>query len=80
MIKDIENENGDLKRKVTLEYISNIFDRKIILKNQELISNKGIEDFIAKEIYDEFTNSDDMLLNIKWLDVEVKHIQKLLNQ
>ena len=77
MIKDIENENGDLKRKVTLEYISNIFDRKIILKNQELISNKGIEDFIAKEIYDEFTNSDDMLLNIKWLDVEVKTHTKI---
>ena len=77
IIKEIENENGELKRNVTLEYISNIFDRKIILKNQELISSKGIEDFIAKEIYDEFTNSDDTLLNIKWLDVEVKTHTKI---
>ena len=77
IIKDIENENGELKRNVTLEYISNIFDRKIILKNQELISSKGIEDFIAKEIYDEFTNSDDTLLNIKWLDVEIKTHTKI---
>ncbi len=77
IIKDIENENGELKRNITLEYISNIFDRKIILKNQELISSKGIEDFIAKEIYDEFTNSDDTLLNIKWLDVEVKTHTKI---
>lgn len=77
IIKDIENENGELKRNVTLEYISNIFDRKIILKNQELISSKGIEDFIAKEIYDEFTNSDDTLLNIKWLDIEVKTHTKI---
>lgn len=77
IIKDIENENGELKRNITLEYISNIFDRKIILKNQELISSKGIEDFIAKEIYDEFTNSDDTLLNIKWLDVEIKTHTKI---
>ena len=77
IIKDIENENGELKRKVTLRYISNIFDRKIILENENLISENGIEDFIAKEIYNNFTNSDDALLNIKWLDVEVKTHTKI---
>lgn len=77
VIKDIENENGELKRKVTLKYISNIFDRKVILENENLISESGIEDFIAKEIYDNFTNSDDTLLNIKWLDVEVKTHTKI---
>lgn len=77
IIKDIENEDGELKRKVTLKYISNIFDRKIILENENLISENGIEDFIAKEIYNNFTNSDDTLLNIKWLDVEVKTHTKI---
>ena len=77
IIKDIENENGELKRKVTLRYISKIFDRKIILENENLISENGIEDFIAKEIYNNFTNSDDALLNIKWLDVEVKTHTKI---
>lgn len=77
VIKDIENENGELKRKVTLKYISNIFDRKVILENENLISESGIEDFIAKEIYDNFTNSDDTLLNINWLDVEVKTHTKI---
>ena len=77
IIKDIENEDGELKRKVTLKYISNIFDRKVILKNENLISEVGIEDFIAKEIYNNFTNSDDTLLNIKWLDVEVKTHTKI---
>ena len=76
-IKDIENEDGELKRKVTLRYISNIFDRKIILANENLISLAGIEDFIAKEIYDNFTNSDDTFLNYKWLDVEVKTHTKI---
>lgn len=77
IIKDIENSDGEIKRKITLEYISNIFDRKIILENENLISENGIEDFIAKEIYDNFTNSDDTFLNINWLDVEVKTHTKI---
>lgn len=77
IIKDVENSDGEIKRKITLEYISNIFDRKIILENENLISENGIEDFIAKEIYDNFTNSDDTFLNINWLDVEVKTHTKI---
>ena len=77
IIKDIENEDGEIKRKITLEYISNVFDRNIILENESLISSTGIEDFIAKEIYDNYTNSDDTLLNINWLDVEVKTHTKI---
>lgn len=77
IIEDIENTDGEIRRKITLKYISNIFDRKIILENENLISETGIEDFIAKEIYDNFTNSDDTLLNIGWLDVEVKTHTKI---
>ena len=76
-IQDIENEDGELRRKITLKYISNIFDRKIIVENEKIISSVGIEDFIAKEIYDNFTNSKDNLLNIKWLDVEIKTHTKI---
>ena len=76
-IQDIENEDGELQRKITLKYISNIFDRKIIVENEKIISSVGIEDFIAKEIYDNFTNSEDNLLNIKWLDVEIKTHTKI---
>lgn len=77
IIEDIENDDGEVKRQISLKYISNIFDRKIILENESIIKELGIEDFIAKEIYDNFTNSDDNLLNIKWLDVEVKTHTKL---
>lgn len=73
----IENTGGELQQKISLKYISNIFNRKIILENEDLIKTSGIEDFIAKEIYDNFTNSDDTLLNIKWLDVEVKTHTKI---
>jgi hypothetical protein len=59
-------------QEVTLKYISNIFDRKVLLENEELIATTGVEDFIAQTIYNQFTHSSDTLLNINWLDVEVK--------
>lgn len=77
IIKDVENENGESKRKIFLDYISNIFDRRVILENEDIIKNSGIEDFIAKEIYNNFTNSDDTLLNINWLEVEIKSHTKI---
>ena len=46
VVEDISNVDGNLERKVTLKYISNKFDRTIILANENLISEKGIEDFI----------------------------------
>lgn len=77
IIEDFENTDGEIKREITIKYISNLFDRKVILNNENLIKEVGIEDFIAKEIYDNFTNSDDELLNYKWLDVEVKTHTKI---
>lgn len=77
IIEDFENTDGELKREITIKYISNLFDRKVILNNENLIKEVGIEDFIEKEIYNNFTNSDDELLNYKWLDVEVKTHTKI---
>ena len=77
IIEDFENADGELKREITIKYISNLFDRKVILNNENLIKEVGIEDFIAKEIYNNFTNSEDELLNYKWLDVEVKTHTKI---
>ena len=59
--------------KVTFKYISNIFDRKILLSSSQeaLISSTGIEDFIAKVIEDEFTDSADTFINIEWLTINV---------
>lgn len=71
IVENAQNEDGEQRQRTTLKYISNIFDKKIILKNEDIIFNQGIEDFIARTINDEFTNSNDTLLNINWLDVEV---------
>lgn len=71
IVDDIVNENGETKQSITCKYISNIFDRKIILKNESLIFEKGIEDFILYTIQNQFTQSDDQLLNLDFLDVEI---------
>ena len=62
---------------ITAKYITNLFDRKVILKNQSLISESGIEDFIYTTIQNEFTKNTDTLLNKTFLDVQVlTHTQK----
>ncbi len=79
IITGITNEDEIGKKfNISLKYISNIFDRKIILKDEDIISNIGIEDFIAKVINDEFTNSEDDLLNYKYIkNINVQSHTKL---
>ena len=77
IVQNAQNENGEAKQEIVLKYITNIFDKKVILAKENLISEKGIEDFIYQTIIDNFTNSEDTLLNINWLEVEVLTHTKL---
>lgn len=77
IIKEIKNKNGEEKYQISLKYISNLFDRDLIVDNESLISSEGIEDFIKYTIENQFTNSKDKLLNIKFLDVEVNSHTKI---
>lgn len=56
---------------VPLLDISNIFDRNIILKEKEIMKTKGIETFIANNIKENFINSDDNVLNLNYIKVNV---------
>lgn len=60
-----------VKYEINATYITNLFNRDIILKNETLISNAGLEDFIEYTIKNNFTNSDDLLLNKSFIDIEV---------
>ena len=51
--------------------ISNIFDRKVILKNKDDMQNTGIENYIADEMDRNFINSDDSVLNLNYVDVYI---------
>ena len=75
-------DNGFYDKETTLnKKISNrhviIFDKNILVENENILSEIGVEDFIVKMIYKNFTNSEDTFLNLDWLDVEVKtHTKK----
>lgn len=70
IVEDATNEDGRNSQLTTLKYITNLFDRKILLTNENIMHETGVEDFIVQTIEDYFTNSDDTLLNINWLQVE----------
>ena len=72
IIKKIENEDGESLYKYTIKFITNMFDQKVILKNEEIIKNSGVEDFISQTITDNFISNQDAFLNKKYLKVIVK--------
>lgn len=77
VVKQIQNEDGKLLYEFILKYITNMFDQNIKLENENLIKEKGIEDFIAKAITDNFISNADTFINKKYLQVVVKtHTKK----
>lgn len=77
IIKEIKNENGQNLYEYILKYITNMFDQDVVLSNQNMINETGIEDFIAKTITDNFINNTDTFVNKNYLKVVVKtHTKK----
>lgn len=77
IIDNIQNENGKILYEYTGKYITNIFNQDVILENENLIREVGIEDFIAKTITDNFVSNKDTFINKKYLEVVVKtHTKK----
>ena len=70
IVEDATSEDGYNSQLTTLKYITNLFDRKILLTNENIMHETGVEDFIVQTIEDYFTQTDDTLLNISWLQVE----------
>lgn len=68
---DVIAVKGQLAITVTALDISNIFDRKIILKNPEVMTTTGIETFIANNILTNFVNTNDTILNLDYIDVYI---------
>lgn len=68
----ITTEKGSNIVTVTALDISNIFDRKIIKKDTDLMTNNSIEEFLAKTISENFVNSDDPYLNIPYMLINWK--------
>lgn len=72
VIDDINNENGGKLYVIRAKYITNLFDRKIQLKNENIIRTTGIEDFLAQTITENYISSPDTFINLSWLELEIK--------
>lgn len=72
IIQEIQNENGENVYQFITKYITNLFDRKILLENENIIKNDGVEDFIAYTINNNYINNLDSFINLSWLQLEVK--------
>lgn len=70
-IENIQNENGKLLYEFITRYITNIFDQTIELKNENLIRQAGIEDFIANAITTNFISNTDTFVNKDYLELRV---------
>lgn len=71
IIDSIETTKDSKEATINLVQFETLFDRKVILANESLISSSGMEDFIASTISTYFTNSSDTLLNLSYLNVIV---------
>ena len=71
-VDNFQNMDGESLYECISKYITNIFDVKIKLGNEEIIRTTGIEDFIATEITNNFISSIDTFMNLNYLEVVVK--------
>lgn len=71
IIESIDHADGELKHSISCLEMERLFDRKILLSEEEIIRNQGIEDFIANEIVKNFIASGDAFSDMEYIDVEV---------
>lgn len=69
IISKIENESNSDAYKVTAVEMQTLFNQKVILSDESIKTETGIEDFIADQIRKNFIESDDELVNIDYLTV-----------
>lgn len=72
-------ENGTNLKINILQSSSDVEKQEFVLEKleQQIIKETGIEDYIAKVMQDYFINSDDELMNKKYLEIRVKSHTKL---
>lgn len=71
IIEEIQNEDGKQLYEYTTKYITNLFDRKVKLENQEIIRTTGVEDFIGDTITNNYIANTDTFINLNWLELSV---------
>lgn len=77
IVDNIQNTDGQAIYEYTIKYITNLFNQNVILENESLIKTTGVEDFIADAITNNFISNEDTLVNINYLQLNIKtHTKK----
>ena len=71
VIDEIQNEDGKQLFQYITKYITNLYDRNIQLKNENLIKTTGVEDFISQTITNEYISNQDTFINLPWLELNI---------
>lgn len=66
---DIYSASDDISYEITMKQKEAMFDRKIFVGSESLISSTGIEDFIASEIYDNWISTGDDRMDRTYINV-----------
>lgn len=69
VIDDVQTEKESDVVTVTALDISNVFNRKVIEKNIDIMKSKSIEEFLANTISENFVNSNDTALNVNYIEI-----------
>ena len=71
IIESIDNADGEIKHTISCLEMEQVFNRKILLSDVDLIRTEGIEDFIAKAIQTYFAASGDAFLDMSYINCNV---------
>lgn len=77
IIDKISNENGGIMYEYTLKYITNMFDEKVEVIEEQYIRERGIEDFLEHTINEHFIENIDKFTNKTYLEVRTLTHTKL---
>lgn len=77
ILEDLEETKNVGEYTVKAKDISNIFDEKIFLSNEDVIKEIGIEDFIKLTIDNYFNSSYDTVMNLGYIEVILRSHTKL---
>lgn len=80
IVDNVEAVKEDYIYKINVTEMENIFRRKVVLTNEDIMINLGIEDFIERMIMDNFILSSDKLMNISYINIQIlSHTKKEMN-
>lgn len=71
IVDSVTNTSGQNAHTLNVIEIENLFNREIFIGSEDIKKTIGIEDFIKNEIEANFSKSDDALLNMDYIEVEV---------